>query len=327
MPTLKLGNRTKNILLLVSSIIICLLLLEILVRNLDFTTGTGVGKTQKRWMQKYWTLNALHFRDYPLDKDVLPGKRPIFFLGDSLTEGHGVKFDETYYFQVRKELPATDYAFNLGQLGASTKTEEQIYHKFIQDTGIKPNVVVHQYFVNDIDDYIDQAQPAPLPPVLQFFSKYSELVDLIASYWSVTNFSDKYVKSLDQAYNTPGILQKHLTDINRLHDAIRADGSSVYFIVFPFLGSEELLTRSTGYLEKIEKNFLENCSHGDFLITAENLATKLPPVDRVASKFDAHPSPKLHALVGEQIRAIFEKQEEHRDISFDPALIRECPKP
>jgi lysophospholipase L1-like esterase len=123
---------------------------------LSLSHGSGEAYSGKIWGERYWNpLNKFGFRD----EEPKNGKNNVFFVGDSFTAGWGIKKIEDRFSEITaKELKKTGKIINeinLGRYGADTQLEFQIFNKFIQKSKISPNHIVLQYFVNDMDNFIE----------------------------------------------------------------------------------------------------------------------------------------------------------------------------
>ncbi|MFA6078628.1 MAG: SGNH/GDSL hydrolase family protein [Candidatus Omnitrophota bacterium] len=159
----------KNICFLtIPSIIVAILILELFVRvTWDKKQGTpGLVLTHPTRIETlapnykgYFAgqplkVNNLGFRD-DQDYDIvkLPGTYRIIVLGDSVTFGHGCKFDETWPYLLRKDLERHDSSvdwqvWNLGVPGydnvLALRTLEELGPKY------KPDLVIVGFYENDL---------------------------------------------------------------------------------------------------------------------------------------------------------------------------------
>lgn len=194
----KLKTLLLNSLIICTSIFIAYLGLESILTLSVYTTGSAQGLADKRWRENYWhPINTMGYRDYDVNGDFY--KKPaMIFLGDSFTSGHGIKFEETYYFLLRARFKNNFNFVNLGMNGASTKDESINYLNFLKQTRSNSGIVVHQYFGNDIEDYIDFNKRAISSSwvfkVGNELSSKSEIFSLISSLVGGWAFGDVYVK-------------------------------------------------------------------------------------------------------------------------------------
>jgi hypothetical protein len=269
------------------------------------TSGIGIGRANERWIRENWKpINTLGYRDY--EPEITPGKGNIIFVGDSLAAGHGVPFDETYYFVTRKALSGRYNMHNVALPGASTRSETKNYLEFIDRYNVKPSIVVHQYFGNDMDDiYPSIAIEWRAPRWLRMLGQWSDvfsLVETVLTNWF--NSSLGYLGSVRRAYEDPAIWSLHEKDLSAYLALLHGSQAKIIFLVFPFLGSAQADTLNAIYISKLKAFFGAHCNAGDVFIDVSPIANDLPPGHRTAGMLDAHPSSRLHDAVGKLISKI-----------------------
>jgi hypothetical protein len=302
-------SRYELVILCVTSVVsftLCLTLVacigEYLLRTLAFSSGFGIGGPSQRWNAIHWKpINQHGYRDAPID--INSEKKQIVFLGDSFTAGAGVRFEETYAFLMRNYAPDRYQVINLGWCGASTQKETKNFSRFMDDFHPRLEFVFHQHFGNDIEDYsgFPNVTRDILPRAL---TARSELAQFIESVLVSYKLRQSYSESLFRAYDNPEIFQKHLLDIRKLHDLIRANGGKVIFLIFPFLSSQQALEHSTSYIQGLKSDFLKHCKPGDYVLDVSGIASHLSTQERVVNFMDGHPSPQLHEMVAKTIASI-----------------------
>lgn len=285
------------------SLLAALAVVEVVLRQLAWTNGTAMGfGAQQRWYDKHWKpVNELQFRDLPLAGRVALDEPRLYFLGDSFTAGNGVDFEQTYYFRAAWQPRLGYNPFNLSRPGASTLDELSELQRFNAQTGASARVVVQQYFPNDIQDYIVQPKWTP-PAWLTFAARHLESAQFLLAWRFSREWGQQYGAALKAAYLTPDLLARHLQDLRRLHRAIRAQGGTVVFLVFPALDSDASLRESGRLVQVLRRDFAASCQPGDALVDATVSAAALPVRERVLNFMDAHPSVALHARVADQLR-------------------------
>lgn len=287
---------------LLLSLFLAIFIVEIGLSLVSFSNGLGAGKASKRWFDENWKpINKFGYRDHEIEKNGT--KRAIVFLGDSFTAGYGVKFTETFYFQASR-IGGEKYQYaNLGQSGSSTIGQGKSLDFFLKTYEGNVELVIHQYFGNDIEDYIKPIANSARSPLRQFLIEKSELANLIDSYLFLKSSSDQYLRSLFSAYSEGAALDAHLADLKRLHGRVHALDAKVFFLIFPFLNDDQVLSQSEKYVLPLKKYFLENCKKNDVMLDVSPLALKLTPGERTVNALDAHPSALLHSLIAEKIGA------------------------
>lgn len=306
-------SRVKNFLFylttLLLSCLIALAILEVVLRNISYSTGTGIGRASQRWMKENWKpVNELGIRDFRITIARLNFPQPkVYFLGDSFTAGHGVEFKHTYYYQTGEQVSKDFNLFNLSVNGASTRSELQILYQFNTQTGVNAEAVVHQYFFNDIEDYITRPDWSA-PPMLQTVARYLASAEFLLSYRFNKEWGEEYKSSLMQAYTDPKVLEKHLNDLRILHQYIRQQRGRVVFVVFPALYPDETLQQSQQGINIIRDFFATTCQSGDIYLDATGVAESLPESKRVVNFMDPHPSRALHTLVAQEVQSAIRQQ-------------------
>lgn len=281
--------------------LITVILSELALSFLIFSFGHGTSKISKRWFNKYWKpINSEGFRDF---EKSFTKENTIIFLGDSFTAGHGVKFQETFYFLTRKKL--NNYNFvNLSKNGSSTLDQLSYINEFYLKYDTSTKYLVHQYFLNDIDDYLEKIEINK-----NFFQKVmlriSEIYNLADSLYYSYKFSKIYEKKIYNAYNNEKILKKNLSDVKEIHNLVHKKKGNVVFLIFPFLNSDTTIRNSKLIIDKLKINFLNNCINKDVLIDLSLLARNLNSKDRIVNVMDAHPSKKFHHYISELLVRMF----------------------
>lgn len=95
--------------------------------------------------------NALRFRDAPLGPKP-PGVRRVMVLGDSFTEGQGVKEPDTYPRRLESLLNAAGQGrWEVRNCGRRATDFPELYAAFEQILPYQPDVVVYGMVLNDAD--------------------------------------------------------------------------------------------------------------------------------------------------------------------------------
>ncbi len=96
-----------------------------------------------------YEINAMGFRG-PEIAPKLPGVRRLLLDGDSMTEGHGVPFEDTFPARLDGELKGAGWqAINIGVQGGSPLYYAANAERFL---ALEPDVIVLTLFENDIGD-------------------------------------------------------------------------------------------------------------------------------------------------------------------------------
>lgn len=283
------------------ALLLALVLAEVVLSFVSMPRADGRGAMSERWFRDNWRpLNEFLYRDGSLQQKRmdLPA---VFFLGDSFTTGHGVTFEDTFYFKASRRFLRILEFYNLARNGASTRQQHLELARFVSAVGVSPGIVVHQYFPNDIEDYF---RPPPLPGKTAFgeFLRKSELMELVLGTLELQTWGKTYTNQWIIAFRNDEVRDRHLADIASLHRAIRAANARVIFVVFPVLdGRDYALEVNDAFLDHVFRHFRTTCAPGDAMINVDVLTSGLLPRERVVNILDPHPSPRLHQLVAEHV--------------------------
>ena len=107
------------------------------------------------YYEKYFKpINYLGFRDDPPPMPKSGNQHIILFVGDSFTAGYGLKHVEDRFSNiVGKELNKNGRNYtvvNIGIEGLNSKDEYDILVNFLHVTKLKPEIIIWQYFGDDI---------------------------------------------------------------------------------------------------------------------------------------------------------------------------------
>lgn len=303
-PTTPRKTALFYLLTVLLSLILAFACLELVLRHVDYTNSVDIGaRAQERWVLHHWgKYNEQGFRDFDLRGRVHLPQRKIYFLGDSFTTGVGVEFDQTFYFKAGWAPLANYNAFNLSRPGAATTDELLTLTEFNRIMRTSAPVVVHQYYINDIENYV-RLPKWTAPAWLATAARYLDSAQLLMNYRFNQEWLPRYKDAMRAAYANPNLMQRHLQDVTRLHEAIRAQGGAVYVLAFPALSPDSLMQETGLIVQRLRSQFIQTCQPGDKFIDVSVSAATLSARARIVSFLDPHPSVRLHALVAEQITA------------------------
>ena len=301
----------KNTVLITYSTISFIAVIEIIFMFISLSHGGGEAYSGKIWNRRYWNpINKLNFRD----EEPKKGEKTVFFVGDSFTAGWGVKKIEDRFGEVTaRELnkqgkPINE--INLGRYGADTRLEYHIFETFIKKTQIKPNHIVLQYFVNDMDKFIPNNIKCNIAPInLNTWKKTviegSFLANYISNIYPSQNnkFLPKecdYLEKLKLVYSSDSIWKQEEKQLDKFRNFCLNNKINLTIVFFPFMEDLKLAKklgiekRVSTFCRKYNINFLD----------ASNLLSKIPREKRQVSKVDSHASAEVHNIVGKKIATI-----------------------
>jgi len=118
---------------------------------------------QARLMGVDFRSNSQGLRDREFSFERVPGKLRIVMLGDSLTVGWGVPFEQTFPKRIEQmyaEAGIDAEVINLGVGNYNTMQEVQAF--LVKGYRYQPDVVVLNYFVNDAEPIVPVGAPSAL---------------------------------------------------------------------------------------------------------------------------------------------------------------------
>jgi lysophospholipase L1-like esterase len=300
-------SRFANYILLSVSLLLSIVTAELIARNLAISSGWGTGVQAKNWLRKYWKpINSLGYRD--IEPDLSGGSKSIVIVGDSFTAGHGVKLEETSAAQLRRLITADYQVINLGRNGANTVSE----YTHLQKLPITPRILVLQYFGNDIQTAAERegfklrltslrelVHAYHIPTVVYDLASTTAIGDMIFRLLASQKLAEEYFSYFLYAYNNDHVFQRHIDELKSFADYCRARGCDFYALIYPYLDSSaEAAKLNSIYIPKVRAVLKKM---GARIIDVDRLSLAMPYDERVVSRNDGHPSPKLHRIVAETI--------------------------
>ena len=301
----------KNTLLITYTTISFIAIIELIFMFISLSHGSGEAFSGKLWGTRYWNpINKLGFRD----EEPKNGKNTVFFVGDSFTAGWGLKkiedrFGEVAARKLNKEGKSIN-EINLGRYGADTRLEYHIFETFIKKTKIKPNHIVLQYFVNDVDKLIPNNIKCIVPPLnIPNWKKTLIEGSYIANYISNIYPSQNnhylpkecdYLAKLKFVYNNDSIWKKEKDQLVKFKNYCHQNNIKLTVVFFPFM--EDLtIAKKIG----AEKRVIAFCKKNKIdLLNVTDLLNKIPREKRQVSIVDSHASEVVHNIVGKKIATI-----------------------
>lgn len=288
-----------NLLTLIVPTAVVLILLEIAFMFVAQSHEGDLTKASNIWFERYWPpINAAGYRDGE-HTDTL-GKKKVLVIGDSFTAGHGIKNVADRYANVLAQKLGTQQVevYNLGISGSDTRDE---YARF-EKSGLKPDVLVLQYFPNDIEKAAGENGLRPVglrpygdvPGLLGTVFRHSYLFNYL--YWQFPHASGAVITDYTQkAYADSATIQSHLRDLGQFVAIRDKYHIPMYVVLFPFSHN---LEKTTEYVRPVVAFFR---SHNVPVINVGDLITDIKPDDRIVGRNDYHASPLVNRRVGEAL--------------------------
>jgi len=296
----QVSDSTKSNLMSGYVVIIMILILEGVFSIVPKSNGSGHSYGAKLWFRYYWRpMNSYAFRD----EEPQNHKKTIFFVGDSFTAAQGINsIEDRFSNLVGKQLEGYQ-AITLAVNGADTRREYSLMRDFIDKSGITPDVIVLNYFGNDIDKVamskglnFEGIQPYEhLGKIPLFFIEGSYLVNFL--YWSFPHASaEGYIAFLEKAYNDSAIFQAHKKDLKQFIYYANEHDIKMYVTIIPFMQDVEF--SNVLYGNKISTFFKNN------QVETIDLGTTISDIDaneRTINANDGHASKLVHKRFSEKL--------------------------
>lgn len=251
--------------------------------------------TSDNWLERYWDPNSLGFRDREWTEADFNAETTIAVIGDSFTAGWGIEDTADRFPRVLANRLGEDYAiFNLGQWGTSTPRQLENLKTFV-DQAVTPDVVILQYFLNDIDHAVlSLGLPIPedTPPEI---TRTFHLVDFIYTRLS-NSFTRDYWREEYAHYDNYVIWDTHEAELNELIDYVDSIDARLIVVIFPNMLDP---VRSIAYVDRVAHVF-EARGHNEILKLFDAAAAWTPET-RMISPRDAHASAAFHEYVGDAL--------------------------
>jgi len=256
-------GRRAEILLLVSTVLVCGAVAEVAVRWLaaDVPRPTGYAPVWTKG-RDVWPRNALGYRDLERSRAKPPGVKRVVSLGDSFAWGSRVEWEDAYPYRLGRRLRMRRgepwEVVNLAMPGMNTV--EQARQLAAEGMAYEPDVVVLGYCLNDAEDReayrrrheTDLAQRAerraarregrPLPPASQSapdgWAGHSALFRFVASRLSATAQNRQRIRDYRALYadDAPGWVAGRRS-LAEMGAACRERRIPFVVVIFPLFGN------------------------------------------------------------------------------------------
>lgn len=254
----------------------------------------------KNWLDRYWDTNTGGFRDREWTPDDLAGKQTVVVLGDSFAAGWGIQNPADRFSDVLAAKLGDGYAvINLGRYGTSTPEQFAILRD--ESPVKKPDVVILQYFLNDINYAGLTLDLLPTPEASPAWAQDSYLANFI--YWRFLRAADadeefytRWWQWSYDAYDNVGIWSVHKEEIKTFVEYVDSIGARLIVVIFPNLLD---VVRSVPYVDRVEQAFQEFGENE--VLKLFDAAAAWDQNDLMVSRRDSHASISFNRYVGEQL--------------------------
>ncbi len=251
------------------------------------------------WQDRYWHTNSLGFRDREWSQTDFDAATTIALIGDSFTAGWGIENPADRFGDVlARRLPDDQAVFNLGVVGSSTPEQLVVLQQFVADA-VTPDVVILQYFLNDID-YAALTLGLPTPTEnLPLIARQSHLANFLYSRGNV-GFGVEYWQQEYANYDNYVIWTVHEAELNALIDYVESINARLIVVIFPNLQDP---VGSIAYVDRVAQVFTARDQHA--VLKLFDAAAAWDRADLIVSPLDAHPSRAFQRYVGETLYTQF----------------------
>lgn len=287
------------------SLLLTLLGLEAAFMFVPRSHNVGYTLASRIWFERYWGAeNSLGYRD---DEHVrVPGKQLVFVVGDSFTAGGGIARREQRYSDLLQQCRPDLHVCNLGKNGADTRAE----FDNLQRHPLQPDVLVLQYYPNDIDGAAS-SQGLRMPPSapyedlpavkVRFLVRSSYLLNFI--YWLFPHGDVAgYLGYFGKASADAKVLAQHLQDLTKFIDYAQARRIPLALVVF---GVMQDPARSKGLTDRVVALFRQR---GAAIVEVGQLIGELSVAQRIVNNQDGHASALVHQRVAEALSRVLTKR-------------------
>jgi lysophospholipase L1-like esterase len=256
----------------------------------------------QNWLDRHWHINALGFRDREWTAADFTDKTVIAVTGDSFAAGWGIQNPADRFSNVLAAQLGDDYAIvNLGVYGTSTPEQLNILQAFTLAT---PDVVILQYFLNDIDYAGLSLGLLPEPKPMPVWAKESYLANFLyirlLSRWLDPQFNADWWEWNYAAYDNLALWSVHRAEIEAYINYVESIHARLIVVIFPNMLDP---VRSVAYVDRVAHVFEER-GHTEILKLFD-AAAAWSLTERIVSPRDTHPSVAFHRYVGEMLYAQF----------------------
>jgi lysophospholipase L1-like esterase len=281
---------------------------ELYFRYVYAESGWSFTLAFKNWEDRYLIRNTLGFRDREWSPTDYADKQTVLVLGDSFSVGWGVEDVEQRYSNVLARMLGDEYTVINIAVGGSTTPQE---HAILRDYPLQtPDVVIWQYYLNDIDDAALSIGDRwyPTLPIDTPYWIYAESYLANFLYWRLVpvftpvDASDglTYWQWAYRTYDNPAIWQIHQQEIDDLAAYVDSLGARLLVVIFPNLQDP---VGSIAYVDRVVQA-LQASGHDEILTLYGDVA-ELGSANVIVSPRDAHPNALLHQRVAERLYAAF----------------------
>ena len=293
----------RNLVLLAGSSVLVLLMLEAGFSLFDVRSDNFVRTlAAQRWMARYWQpINFLGYRDAEYSPGTISDKRVVAVVGDSFTAGAGIEDHRDRYPDVLAELLGFGWKVMNISHGGWGPTEEL---RALEKHPITPDVIVLQYYINDIRRAASTYGADPLvhlerpTGVLGAIIENSFFVNF--AYWRLYRLKIKrsgraFWEDIVELYQDERIWNDHVLELENFVQYAQQVNADLVVVVFPFLLRVEETAPITAKVSAVFERM------GVTVIDLAPIFSGRDPSELIVHSMDAHPNERVHREVAEVI--------------------------
>lgn len=257
--------------------------------------------TNYTWMHYYRKpINEHGFRD-----ESWEGKNPnasgrIVFIGDSYTEGFGLKDTADRFSNIVANYLGSDWLhYNMGRKSATTSQEL----KTLYEMPFKPDILVWQYLFNDAEDVCEEALKyfpdlnvyVGVPPLTKWFIKRSYVANFFYFRWRTIPAFKSYNQFFIDCIRNTDAIRKHFMQLDSVDNYCKKNNVLLIPIIIPYMNSINTFSEMT------DLAFNHFCKMRYSPVVMYKAAEQTPVNLRSVSSVDAHPSKYFSRVIADSI--------------------------
>ncbi len=292
--------------LLISYVFVALTLIggELYFRYAFAESENTVTLATINWLDRHWDTNSAGYRDREWAENDYAQDLTVVVVGDSFAAGWGIDDPADRFSEVLGAQLGDDAAvFNLGIYGTNTPEQLDNLRAFVE-THTTPDVVILQYFLNDINyamlsvGALPEATPAPTWSQESYLANF--LYTRLIGHLLDPNYNRDWWAENYAAYDTPLIWDIHAAELHAFIDYVESIDARLIVVIFPNMLDPVI---SVAYVDRVAQVF-ESRGHNDVLKLFD-AAAAWTPAERMVSPRDTHASAAFQRYVGAELFAQF----------------------
>ncbi len=278
------------------------------------TTADNGGYFSRRWLRGGAVQrNHAGFRERLFENTKSPGTYRIAVIGDSFTFGNGIRQEDRYTDVLHRRLPAYFEVLNFGTPGANTPEHRDLVARLLPL--VKPDFVLLQWYVNDMDNADPAERPAfktlmPILPWHDWLVERSALYSLANTRWAeaqvrlgwTLSYSDYLRRRLGNPNGREAQFERQI--MLDLIEQCRRANVPMGMVLFPDAGVDLGANYEFAYLHE---RVLEICASSSLRCVdlRQDFSMVRDRRELWANRLDHHPSALANEIAAEKILDTF----------------------